>query len=67
MREGTFSNALFHLKFKERVLGACGGGGSFFLFDVMSSLHLKLRSGELNFHLFNKYLLSTYCGQGLCD
>ena len=29
MREGTFSNALFHLKFKERVLGACGGGKLF--------------------------------------
>lgn len=33
----------------------------------MSSLHLKLKLRELNFHLFNQYFLSIYCGRGPRD
>lgn len=37
MGEGTFSIVLFHVKFKERVLGV----KSFSMFNFMSFLHLK--------------------------
>ena len=49
MREGTFSNALFHLKFKERVLGVCGGGGKLFSVRCYELLTFETKVGGVEF------------------